>query len=98
MGIVANKAKIKSSSIESGLSQLLLAAAASRAGAKPEARADAEAAAEAAADADPEAAADPQNSMTEEYGYDDYNYGAGGEYEDDYYGKIHQILEPSKST
>ena len=45
--------------------------------------------------ADPEA--DPQNSMVEEYGYDDYNYGAGaGEYEDDYYGKIHQILEPSK--
>ena len=76
-----------------------MAAAASRAGAKPEARADAEAAAAAAADADPEAAAaaDPQNSMTEEYGYDDYNYGAG-EYEDDYYGKIHQILEPSKST
>ena len=73
----------------------LLLAAASKAGAKPDARPDAEAAAKPVADPDPEA--DPQNSMVEEYGYDDYNYGAGaGEYEDDYYGKIHQILEPSK--
>ena len=71
--------------------QKLLLAAASMASAKPEARPDAEAAAKPVADP----AADPQNSMVEEYGYDDYNYGAG-EYEDDYYGKIHQILEPSK--
>ena len=68
----------------------LLLAAGSKASAKP----DADAAAKPVADP----AADPQNSMVEEYGsYDDYNYGgAGGEYEDDYYGKIHQILEPSK--
>ena len=76
----------------------MLAAASSEASAKPDARPDAEAAAkaEAAAVPDAEAGPQPQNSMVEEYNYGDYNYGAAGEYDDDYYGKIHQILEPSK--
>ena len=74
----------------------MLAVASSEASAKPDARPDAAAAAKAEAAAVPDAEAGPQNSMVEEYNYGDYNYGAAGEYDDDYYGKIHQILEPSK--